>query len=668
MKQKKQASGAETPDSCCSHGACGTEHSHQGAHDHHGDGHAHSEAEGCGCGHDHGHSHEGKGAKWSLIKLAISALLLGVSFFLPEGLWSALLCGGAYLLAGYDVILAAFRGKIRMDENMLMVIATIGAFCIKDYAEAAAVMLFFQAGEYIQGLAVSRSRKSIAALMDIRSDTANLLVNGKTVVTPCEQVQVGDTILVSAGEKVPLDGVVAVGAAAFDTSALTGESMPREAAAGDAVLSGSVNLNGTVQITVAKEFGQSTVSKILDLVENASAKKSPTENFITKFARYYTPAVVLLAALLAVVPPLFDGNWQAWVYRGLSFLVVSCPCALVISVPLSFFGGIGGASRNGILIKGSNFMEALAKTKMAVFDKTGTLTKGAFQVRCIEGKLPKDQLLEIAAYVECYSSHPIAASIRSAYGKDLEQGRLSAVEELAGLGIKANLDGDAYYAGNQKLIEQLGYVCPTTQGAGTVVYLANKEECLGYLLIQDTVKPDAAPGLAELKALGVAKTVMLTGDNRQTAEAVAKDLGLSDYYAQLLPGDKVEKVEALLRQKEKDGTLIFTGDGINDAPVLAMADVGIAMGGVGSEAAIEAADVVLMTDQITKIPLAIRICRKTLKIVKENIILALGVKLAVLVIIGLGFGSMWMAIFADVGVTLLAVLNALRCLKAPRKK
>lgn len=639
--------------------SCDNTLEHSGSHDHN---HDHSHADACGCGHDHSSEH----SNWSLIKLIISGVLFGISFFFPDGVIKTIFCAAAYLLAGYDVIIAAFKGKFSMNENMLMVIATVGAFWIKDYAEAAAVMLFFQAGEYIQNLAVRRSRKSISALMDIRVDTANLLVDGKSVTTPCEQVHVGDTILISAGEKVPLDGTIIQGSTALDTSALTGESMPREVKQGDEILSGSLNLNGTIHVKITKEFGQSTVSKILDLVENSSAKKAPSENFITKFARYYTPVVVALAALIAIVSPLFDGQWEQWVYRGLSFLVVSCPCALVISVPLSFFGGIGGASRKGILIKGSNYMEILAKTKTAVFDKTGTLTKGTFTVGQIQGEIPKEALLKIAAHVECFSSHPIAASIRAAYGEAIEEEKLSEVEEMAGLGVRAQLDGIRYYAGNARLMKKLGYPYPDVNGIGTVVYLADESGYLGYLLIQDTVKPDTALGLRQLQAVGVTNTVMLTGDSRAAGEAVAKELGIANVYTELLPGDKVSKVEELLKNRNKNEPLIFTGDGINDAPVLALADVGIAMGGVGSDAAIEAADVVLMTDQITKIPLAIRICKKTLKIVKENIILALGVKAVVLLVIGLGYGSMWMAIFADVGVALLAILNALRCLRAPK--
>lgn len=651
MKEKKEPH-VHVGEACCATG-----------HPHEGHEPAHGHDDGCGCGHTHG----GSRSNWALTKLLISCALFAAALFFPDGLVKTLLCVAAYGLAGYDVILKALKGKLLMDENMLMVIATVGAFFIKDYAEAAAVMLFFQAGELIQDLAVSRSRKSISALMDIRVDSANLLVNATAVPTPCEQIHPGDLILVSAGEKVPLDGIVVEGATALDTSALTGESLPRDAAVGDEILSGSVNLNGTVKVKVTKEFGQSTVSRILDLVENSSAKKSQAENFITKFARYYTPIVVAMAALLAIIPPLFDGNWSQWVYRGLSFLVVSCPCALVISVPMSFFGGIGGASRNGILIKGSNFMEALAKTKTAVFDKTGTLTKGTFTVDKIQSSLPEEKLLRIAASVERYSSHPIAASIRSAYGHPIEEDRLSQVEELAGLGISARVDGTRYYAGNEKLMAQLGYACQTPDATGTLVYVADENQCLGYLLIKDTLKPETALGLRQLHEIGVTDTVMLTGDNRQTGEAVAKELGINQVYTQLLPTDKVHRVETLLSNRQKDQPLIFTGDGINDAPVLALADVGIAMGGVGSDAAIEAADVVLMTDQITKIPLAIKICRKTLKIVKENIILALGIKAAVLLIISLGYGSMWMAIFADVGVSLLAILNALRCLKAPKQ-
>lgn len=629
-------------------------------------GHNHSHPEngdGCDCGHQHGKETN----KLEVIRLAVGAILFGISFFVPDGWATGIICGVAYLILGYKVIISAFSGKHFMDENTLMLIASAGAFAISDFAEAVAVMLFFQVGEFFQDLAVNRSRKSISSLMDIRSDTANLIVNEETVVKKCEEVNVGDIILISAGEKIPLDGVVIEGTTTINTSALTGESLPREIKVGDSILSGAININGTVKVKVTKLFGDSTVSKILELVENATSKKAPAEKFITKFSRYYTPIVVALAALVIVVPPLFfAGEWKEWIYRGLSFLVVSCPCALVISVPLSFFAGIGGASKQGILIKGANYMEVLANTNTAVFDKTGTLTQGKFAVSKIQSKMAEDELLKITASVESYSSHPIAQSIITAYGKEIDQSLIKNVEELAGLGVSAELEGEKYFVGNQKLMAKLNLKTDSTASVGTIVYVAKENEYLGYILIQDQIKPDSKAGLQELHKMGVSNTVMLTGDNRATGDAVAKELGIRQAFTELLPADKVSQVEKLLKNQSSTEKLVFTGDGINDAPVLAMADIGIAMGGVGSDAAIEAADVVIMDDKITKIPLAIKISKKTLQIVKQNIIISLVIKAIILVLAALGIAEMWVAIFADVGVSLLAILNAIRCLKAPK--
>lgn len=578
----------------------------------------------------------------------------------------------AYLFIGGDILWKAvkniFRGKV-FDENFLMSIATVGAFFIGEYPEGVAVMLFYQIGELFQHYAVNRSRKSIAGLMDIRPDYANVLIDGEIVTGNPEDVEIGDIIVVKAGEKIPLDGKVVEGSSTIDTSALTGESMPREAQTGSEVLSGCINLTGVLNIEVTKEFGESTVSKILDLVENASSKKANAENFITKFAKYYTPVVVIIAALLAVIPPLlFGGVWNDWIYRALSFLVVSCPCALVISIPLGFFGGIGGASKHGVLIKGSNYLEALADTQLVVFDKTGTLTKGKFSVTQINSVGMSDkELLELAAYAEAYSNHPISLSIKAAYDKAIDNSRVSDVEELAGYGVKAVIDGKTVLAGNTKLMEANNIAYTEVAAVGTVVHLAVNGVYGGYVMIADEIKPDAKQAIAALKASGVKKTVMLTGDSRLVGESVAKELGLDEVYTELLPADKVEQMEQLLTQKSGKGKLAFVGDGINDAPVLARADIGIAMGGLGSDAAIEAADIVIMTDEPSRIATAMKISRKTLGIVKQNIVFALVIKVLVLVLVGFGMSTMWEAVFADVGVSVIAILNSMRALGTKKK-
>ena len=571
-----------------------------------------------------------------------------------------------YLIIGYDVLLKAARnignGQV-FDENFLMCIATIGAFCIDQYPEAVAVMLFYQVGELFQAYAVGRSRRSIAALMDIRPDIANLERGGEVVQVDPETVQVGDVIIVKPGERVPLDGTVLAGASALDTSALTGESLPREVAAGSEVVSGCINLSGLLRIRVAKEFGQSTVSKILELVENASEKKARSENFITKFARYYTPAVVVAAVLLAVVPPLFTGAWSEWVRRALIFLVISCPCALVISVPLSFFGGIGGASRCGILVKGAAYLESLARTKTVVFDKTGTLTKGTFRVTALHpGSISEQQLLEYAALAESYSKHPISQSLLAAYGRQPDPARVSEVEEIAGHGVAATVDGRRIYAGNGKLMARVGASYRDCHLPGTIVHVAVDGMYEGHIVISDEMKEDAKEAVAGLKAAGVTKTLMLTGDRRAVGEHVAAELGLDGVYAELLPADKVEKVEQLLHEEPAGSVLAFVGDGINDAPVLSRADVGIAMGGLGSDAAIEAADVVLMDDKPSKIALAVRIARRTLRIARQNVVFALAVKGIMLLMGAFGVANLWEAVFADVGVSVIAILNAMRAL------
>ena len=615
--------------------------------------------------------------KKMLVRIAVSAVLLIAAVLVPyQGLWRFALFLPAYFVIGWDVLWRAARniahGQV-FDENFLMALATVGAFCTGffgqgEYPEAVFVMLFYQVGELFQSYAVGKSRKSIASLMDIRPDYANVERDGKLLQVDPEEVAVGDTITVKAGEKIPLDGLVLEGSSLVNTSALTGESVPRQVRPGDSVISGCVNQNGLLRVQVTKAFGESTVQKILDLVENASSKKAKAENFITKFARYYTPVVVFCALALAVVPPLFVGDWTGWVQKALIFLVVSCPCALVISVPLSFFGGIGGASRQGILVKGGNYLEVLADTELVVFDKTGTLTKGVFQVTAIHPEgVSQQELLELAALAESYSDHPISRSLKEAWGKALDTARVGQVEELYGRGVRAQVDGKEVWAGNGKLMEEIGLAYRPSGQVGTVVHVAAEGRYLGYILIADEVKPDAKEAIAALKAQGVKKTVLLTGDAKDVGEAVAQELGLDEAYTQLLPGDKVERVEALLQETSPKGKLAFVGDGINDAPVLSRADIGIAMGALGSDAAIEAADLVLMDDKPSKIAKAMEISKRTLRIVRQNIVFALAVKLLVLMLTPFGLANLWEAVFADVGVMVLAILNASRALQAGRK-
>ncbi len=611
-----------------------------------------------------------KRQKKNLARILASAGLLVVAVLLPlEG--AARLCVFLvpYAIVGYDVLWNAARNIINgqvFDEHFLMALATVGALVIGEYPEAVFVMLFFQVGELFESYAVDRSRKSITALMDIRPDYANLERDGVLEQVDPEDVSVGDTVVIKAGERIPLDGVVLEGTSSVNTAALTGESLPREVLPGDDVISGCVNLSGLLRVQVTKPFGESTVAKILDLVENASGKKAKAEHFITKFARYYTPLVVVAAAALAVLPPLLGLiPWTESLNRALIFLVISCPCALVISVPLSFFGGIGGASKVGILVKGGNYMEVLAKTEIVVFDKTGTLTKGVFNVTAIHpDQCSEAELLELAALTESYSDHPISKSLREAYNAELDGRRVCEVEEIAGQGVRAKVDGAVVCCGNDKLMDAIGVKWHPCHHVGTTVHVASQGTYLGHIVISDEVKPDAAQGIAALKRAGVRKTVMLTGDAKAVGEAVAAQLGLDEVYTQLLPGDKVDQVEELLRKTTGQGTLAFVGDGINDAPVLSRADIGIAMGALGSDAAIEAADVVLMDDKPSKLAVAIRIARKTLAIVKQNIIFALGVKLLVLALGAMGKANMWAAVFADVGVSVIAILNATRALKA----
>jgi len=574
----------------------------------------------------------------------------------------------SYIIVGGDVVKRAvkniFKGQV-FDENFLMSIATIGAFFIGEYPEGVAVMLFYQVGELFQSYAVGKSRKSIASLMDIRPDYANVKKGDELVKVDPDEVQIGDIIVIKAGEKIPLDGKVIEGSSMIDTSALTGESIPREVEVGSDILSGCININGVITAEVTKEFGESTVSKILDLVENASSKKSNSEQFITKFARYYTPVVVIIAVFLAIIPPLvIDGaTFSDWIYRALAFLVVSCPCALVISIPLSFFGGIGGASKKGVLVKGSNYLEALAETEIVVFDKTGTLTKGVFNVQEIHPEgVSKEELLELTAHAESYSNHPISLSLKRAYSKEIDNGRISDVEEISGHGVIATVDGKKVMAGNIKLMKMMDIPYFKGELIGTIVHVAVNNKYIGYIVIADEVKEDSAQAIKELKAANIKQTVMLTGDNKSIGSKVAKELGLDKVYAELLPADKVEKLEELFSQKSKKGKLAFVGDGINDAPVLARADIGIAMGGLGSDAAIEAADVVIMTDEPSKIATTMKISKKTLKIAHQNIVFAIGIKIIVLILSAFGITTMWAAIFADVGVTIIAVLNAFRAL------
>lgn len=574
----------------------------------------------------------------------------------------------SYIIVGGDVVKRAVKDILKgqvFDENFLMSIATIGAFFIGEYPEGVAVMLFYQVGELFQSYAVGKSRKSIASLMDIRPDYANVKKGDELVKVDPDEVQIGDIIVIKAGEKIPLDGKVIEGSSMIDTSALTGESVPREVEVGSDILSGCININGVITAEVTKEFGESTVSKILDLVENASSKKSNSEQFITKFARYYTPVVVIIAVFLAIIPPLvIDGaTFSDWIYRALAFLVVSCPCALVISIPLSFFGGIGGASKKGVLVKGSNYLEALAETEIVVFDKTGTLTKGVFNVQEIHPEgVSKEELLELTAHAESYSNHPISLSLKRAYSKEIDNGRISDVEEISGHGVIATVDGKKVMAGNIKLMKMMDIPYFKGELIGTIVHVAVNNKYIGYIVIADEVKEDSAQAIKELKAANIKQTVMLTGDNKSIGSKVAKELGLDKVYAELLPADKVERLEELFSQKSKKGKLAFVGDGINDAPVLARADIGIAMGGLGSDAAIEAADVVIMTDEPSKIATTMKISKKTLKIAHQNIVFAIGIKIIVLILSAFGITTMWAAIFADVGVTIIAVLNAFRAL------
>ena len=612
-----------------------------------------------------------KKQKRMLIRVIVSAVLFAVCMLLPLTGWVRLLVFLApYGVIGWDVLWRAVRniahGQV-FDENFLMALATVGALAIGEYPEAVFVMLFYQVGELFQSYAVDQSRKSITALMDIRPDYANMEgPDGQLEQVDPEDVAVGDTIVIKAGERIPLDGVVLEGSSTVDTAALTGESLPRQVESGDDVISGCVNLSGLLKVQVTKAFEESTVAKILDLVENSASKKAKAENFITKFARYYTPIVVLAAVALAFLPPLLTSiQWVDSIQRALNFLVVSCPCALVISVPLSFFGGIGGASKDGILVKGGNYLEVLARTEIVVFDKTGTLTRGVFNVTAIHpDHCDQGQLLELAALAECWSDHPISRSLKEAYGREMDSSRVSSVEEVAGRGVKAVVDGHTICAGNDKLMEDIGVSWHPCHRVGTTVHVASDGVYLGHIVISDEVKPDAKEAVAALKAAGVRKTVMLTGDAQAVGEDVAKQLGLDEVHTQLLPADKVERVEALLKEVSPKGALAFVGDGINDAPVLSRADIGIAMGGLGSDAAIEAADIVLMDDKPSKIAHAIRIARRTLAIVKQNIVFALAVKLLVLVLSAVGLVSMWAAVFADVGVSVIAILNAMRALKA----
>lgn len=603
-----------------------------------------------------------------LWRILTAFVLFVISLLLPvEGLFRLAVFLVPYAVIGWDVLWKAVRniahGQV-FDENFLMCVATVGALIIGEYPEAVAVMLFYQVGELFQNVAVSRSRQSISALMDIRPDYANVERGGHLLQVDPEEVAVGDVIVIKAGERVPLDGVVLEGTSALDTAALTGESLPRDVAVGDEVISGCVNLSGLLHVKVSKPFGQSTVARILDLVENSSEKKAQAEHFITKFARYYTPIVVFAALALAVIPSLVDGQWGTWVPRALNFLVVSCPCALVISIPLSFFGGIGGASKQGILVKGSNYLEALAQAGVVVFDKTGTLTQGQFSVTAIHPQgMSEGELLELAALAEQFSTHPISRSIVAAWGGVPDQERVSQVEEVAGHGVRATVDGRQVLAGNRKLMDRENIPVDTDHDhPGTVIHVAVDGKYAGHLVIADQPKETSAQALKELKAAGVRQTVMLTGDAQGAAQAVASTLGLDQFYAQLLPADKVERVEKLLEEKVPREKLVFVGDGINDAPVLSRADIGVAMGALGSDAAIEAADIVLMDDDLLKLPVAVRIARKTLSIVRQNVVFALGVKLLVLILSAFGYANMWAAVFADVGVSVLAILNASRML------
>ena len=614
-----------------------------------------------------------KKQKKMLIRIIIAAVLIVVFSLLPaEGYLRFGLFMIPYLVIGYDILKKAFKGILNkqvFDENFLMAVATVGAILLGDYSEGVAVMLFYQIGELFQSYAVGKSRRNISELMDIRPDYANIEKDGALEQVDPDEVEIGTIIVVQPGEKVPIDGVITEGTSTLNTSALTGESLPRDAKAGDEVISGCINMTGLLKIRTTKEFGESTVSKILELVENSSSRKSRSENFISKFAKYYTPAVCYGALALALIPPVVllimgkPAMWGDWIYRALTFLVISCPCALVISIPLSFFAGIGGASNQGILVKGSNYLETLAQTKYVVFDKTGTMTQGVFEVSGIHhNEVPDEKLLEYAALAECSSSHPISKSLQKAYGKPIDRNRVTDIEEISGNGVIAKVDGISVAAGNTKLMNRLGIAYQDCHHVGTVVHMAIDGKYAGHILISDIIKPHAKEAIAELKKAGISKTVMLTGDSKRVADQVAEELGIQEVYSELLPADKVSRVEELLNQKSEKAKLAFVGDGINDAPVLSRADIGIAMGALGSDAAIEAADIVLMDDDPLKISKAIKIARKCIRIVYENIYFAIGIKILCLILGALGIANMWVAIFADVGVMILAVLNAIRTL------
>ncbi len=615
-----------------------------------------------------------KKQKKVLIRIIVAAvLMIGFSFLSVSGWLAFGLYMIPYIVIGYDILKKAFKGILNrqvFDENFLMAVATVGAVCLGEYKEGVAVMLFYQIGELFQSYAVGKSRRNISALMDIRPDYANIERDGDIVAVDPDEVAIGEIIIVKPGEKIPIDGIIVEGNASLNTSALTGESAPRDAKAGDEVISGCINMSGVLKIKTTREFGESTVSKILDLVENSSSKKSKSENFISKFAKYYTPAVCYSALALAVLPPLArmlfmsaSPEWGVWVYRALTFLVISCPCALVISIPLSFFAGIGGAGKQGVLVKGSNYLETLSRVKYIVFDKTGTMTKGVFEVAGIHhNELENEKLIEYAALAESYSSHPISKSLLAAYGKPADKSRVTDLEEISGHGVTAKVDGISVVAGNGKLMQKLGIEYKDCHHVGTIVHVAIDGKYAGHILISDMIKPSAKAAIEGLYKAGIKKTVMLTGDAGAVAENVADTLGISEVYSELLPADKVSKVEELLDQKGEKEKLAFVGDGINDAPVLSRADIGIAMGALGSDAAIEAADIVLMDDDPLKIPVAIGIARKCLRIVYENIYFAIGIKLICLVLGALGIANMWLAIFADVGVMVIAVINAIRAL------
>ena len=606
-----------------------------------------------------------KKQKKTLIRIVSAGVLTVIAALIPlDGIWKGLAFAVPYLVIGWDVLWSAVRniahGQV-FDEKFLMAVATLGAFAIREYPEAAAVMLFYQIGEWFQSIAVGKSRKSIAALMDIRPEYAVVLREGKEQEVDPEEVEIGEIIVLKPGERIPLDGTVIEGAGSVDTSALTGESLPADKTVGDTVLSGSINLSGVLKVKTSSAYAESTVARILELVENSSEKKARIENFITRFARWYTPLVVISAVLLAVIPPLFlSGSWADWINRALIFLVVSCPCALVVSVPLSFFGGIGGASRDGILVKGANYLEMLSKADTVVFDKTGTLTQGSFAVDAVHpSEISAEELLDIAAAAESYSSHPIAESVVSAFAGDIDRSRIGEIKEIAGMGIEAQVDGKTFFLGNGKLMEKAGAVWHECHLPGTAIHISEDSSYMGHIIINDQIKPEVRESINKLKELGIKQTIMLTGDSEKVAKAVAEKIGVDSYMAELLPAQKVTAVEDLLGS---GAHVAFVGDGINDAPVLSRADVGIAMGALGSDAAIESADIVIMDDRISRLPLAIKIAHRTMRIVHENIILALGVKFAILILSAFGLTNMWWAVFGDVGVLIVAVLNAMRCM------